>query len=155
MEPTEAKDQWAIVEIMGHVQTAGRITRPSDWGGLLRVDVPEGDGFRTEFYGISAIYSVKLVSEKIARAYATPQHAVQEYDAPIVTREQHQAALASERRRADNYLERARELERRLTAINALPAPMPAAVAAELAESSMSEYDAALSGDGDGETYEG
>lgn len=124
MTASETNDQWATVELMGHAQTAGRISRPSDWGGLLRVDVPEGDGYRTEFYGLAAIYSVKLVSEKIARAYATPAHIVQEYDAPIVTREQHQAALASERRRADNYLERARELERRLTAINALPAPV-------------------------------
>ena len=139
MEPTEANEQWATVELMGHAQTAGRISRPSDWGGLLRVDVPEGDGYRTEFYGVSAIYSVKLVSERIARAYATPQRAVQEYDAPIVTREQHQAAVQNERRRADQYQQRAMELERRLTAINALPAPV----------------DDRPEEDGDGETYEG
>lgn len=116
-------DQWAIVELMGHVQTAGRISRPSDWGGLLRVDVPEGDGYRTEFYGMAAIYCVKLVSEQIARAYAQPAHETREYDAPIVSREQHQAALRAERATSDRYAAQVQELQRRLTAINALPAP--------------------------------
>src|SRR3990167_7851273 len=35
-------EQWATVELMGHAQTSGRISRPSDCGGLLRVDVPLG-----------------------------------------------------------------------------------------------------------------
>ena len=49
------KEQWATIDLMGHAQTAGRISRPQDWGGLLRVDVPmQGeDGvetYRTEYY---------------------------------------------------------------------------------------------------------
>ena len=121
--PEETMDQWATVELMGHAQTAGRISRPSDWGGLLRVDVPEGDGYRTEFYGLAAIYSIKLVSEDIARAYARPQHQAREYDAPIVSREQYDSALRFARSETDRVRAERNELERRLVAINALPAP--------------------------------
>lgn len=121
--PSQPADQWAIVEIMGHVQTAGRISRPSDWGGLLRVDVPDGDRYRTEFYGFAALYSVKLVSEQIARAYAQPVHETVTYDAPIVTREQHQAALSRMREHSNRLEQERNELQRRLLAIQALPAP--------------------------------
>ena len=38
-------EMWAVIELMGHGQTAG-IIRTSDLGGLLRVDVPIDDGFR-------------------------------------------------------------------------------------------------------------
>jgi hypothetical protein len=129
----EQTDMWATVELMGHAQTAGRISRPADFGGLLRVDVPiedtrEGPGtgdlfrFRTEFYGMTAIYAIKIVSEEIARAYVRPVRGVISYDAPIVTREQHESAM----RQAEdqNYQLRAKiqELERRLTAVKALPA---------------------------------
>jgi len=83
-------DQWAIVEIMGHIRTAGKISRPGDWGGLLRVDVPLDGSYRTEYYGMAAIYSVKLVSKEIAMAYANEPSPVISYGAPIVTREQYQ-----------------------------------------------------------------
>jgi hypothetical protein len=123
-EPTQPSDTWATVELMGHARTAGRISRPSDWGGLLRVDVPEADGsYRTEFYGIPAIYSVKLVSEDIARAYATANHAVIAYDSPIVTREQHEAAVNDLHRQNNQLSRQVNELERRLTSVNALPEP--------------------------------
>lgn len=119
----EATEMWATVELMGHGQTAGRISRPSDWGGLLRVDVPDGDGYRTEFYGLAAIYAVKFTSEEIARAYAQRVVEISAYNTPIVTRDQHEGAM--ERLRSELYkLEsRNRELERRLTAVNALPGP--------------------------------
>ena len=39
-------EMWAVVETMGHGRTAGLI-RTSDLGGLLRVDVPVEDGFRS------------------------------------------------------------------------------------------------------------
>jgi hypothetical protein len=122
---TPANEQWATVELMGHAQTAGRISRPSDWGGLLRVDVPTGPNgeYRTEFYGLPAIYSIKLVSEEIARAYAMPHHKSIAYDAPIVTREQHQAAVSKLERDLYRHQEHIRALENRLTAVNALPAP--------------------------------
>jgi len=115
---------WATIDLMGHAQTAGRISRPQDWGGLLRVDVPlEGDTYRTEYYGMQAIYSIRLVSEEIARAYARPVQASLAYDAPIVTREQHQAAMRQATESVDHLRGRIRVLEGRLTAVRGLPEP--------------------------------
>jgi hypothetical protein len=116
-------EQWATVELMGHAQTSGRIVMEN---GLLRVDVPLGDTFRTEYYGLAAIYSVKIVSEEISRAYAHAAHrGVYEYDAPIVTREQHQAAIERLERQNRILVNQLEELSRRLTAVNALPVPRP------------------------------
>jgi len=115
---------WATIDLMGHAQTAGRISRPQDWGGLLRVDVPLGeDTYRTEYYGMQAIYSIRLVSEEIARAYARPVQASLAYDAPIVTREQHQAAMRQATESVDHLRGRIRVLEGRLTAVRGLPEP--------------------------------
>ncbi len=121
LNENEREEQWATVELMGHGQTAGRI----EMGQLLRVDVPLDDGkFRTEYYGISAIYKINLVSEEIARAYAHPVRAVHVYNAPIVTREQHLSAMSHAEHDNERLREQVRELERRLTAINhQLPAP--------------------------------
>jgi len=119
---SDENEMWATVELMGHAQTSGRISRPSDWGGLLRVDVPLGDGYRTEYYGLAAIYSVKIVSEDIARAYARPSHDVVAYDTPIITREQHQKAINDLERCLHAARNEAEELRRRLTSVNALPA---------------------------------
>ncbi len=123
MQTTEQLDVWATVDLMGHVQTAGRISRPSDWGGLLRVDVPEGDAYRTEFYGMQAVYSIKLVSEEIARAFAAPIHDQLSYNAPIITREQHESALR--RAEVSNRVlqNRVDQLESRLIAVRSLPGP--------------------------------
>lgn len=124
-EPTEAPDVWATVELMGHAETAGRISRPADWGGLLRVDVPlDADGaFRTEYFGMAAIYSIKIVSEEIARAYAKPQRGMIAYDAPIITREQYESAVHQLNMKNNQLVREADELRRRLTSVNALPAP--------------------------------
>jgi len=120
----ETSDMWATVELMGHAQTAGRISRPADFGGLLRVDVPIDDGlFRTEFYGMTAIYAIKIVSEEIARAYVKPVRGVISYDAPIVTREQHESAVRAMEEHNYRLRDKIQELERRLTAVRALPEP--------------------------------
>ncbi len=125
MADDNSNEQWATVELMGHAQSAGRISRPSDWGGLLRVDVPLGKNgeYRTEFYGMAAIYSVKLVSEEIARAFAHHDLPTSDYDAPIITRQQHEAVVDRLQRQIYSIEQTAREFERRLTAISALPAP--------------------------------
>jgi hypothetical protein len=116
------QEMWAIVELMGHGRTAGRISRLSDFGGMLRVDVPTEDGtYRTEFYGMPAIYSVKLVSEEIARAYTEPMHDAIAYDTPIVTREQHEGALRDLQMRNRRLERQVGELERRLISVRALP----------------------------------
>lgn len=123
MDEESKNEQWATVEIMGHVQTAGRISRPSEWAGLLRVDVPLGDSYRTEFYGMQAIYSVKLVSEEIARAYAQNySEPALDYNTPIVSKNQFDEMR--HKAEQENYRLRThiRELENRLTAVNALPA---------------------------------
>lgn len=61
-------EQWAIVEIMGHHRQAGRISEVTQFGAvLLRVDVPAGDGWATEFYGGSAIYRLRICTEEVAR----------------------------------------------------------------------------------------
>lgn len=65
---TPAPEQFAIVEIMGHHRQAGRISEVTMYGAqLLRVDVPAGDGWATEFYGGSAIYRLRICTEEVAR----------------------------------------------------------------------------------------
>lgn len=68
----------AIVEIMGHVRLAGRVSEAQQYGAvMLRVDIPEVPaagaaaavpGF-TRFYGGGAIYSVTPTTEEIAVAF--------------------------------------------------------------------------------------
>lgn len=112
---TQPQEQWAIVELMGHDQTAGRI----EMGALLRVDVPLKDGaFRTEYIGSAAIFRVRLVSEEIARATATPITRAQPFDAPIVTREQHLFAMRQAEHENNLLRQQLEELRRRLTAVD-------------------------------------
>jgi len=68
----ETLEGWAIVELMGHQRTAGRISERSIAGSnLLQVDVPLSDTeFRTVFYGGSAIYALHPTDEKSARLMA-------------------------------------------------------------------------------------
>lgn len=99
-------DIWAIAELMGHLTLSGRITKPGEYGGLWQIDIPEGDTFRTEFFGSQSVYRIRIVSEEIARAYVQP-HEVIEYNAPIITREEHEAQM-------DRLREQIHELSRRL-----------------------------------------
>lgn len=115
-------DMWAVVELMGHGRTAGLI-RTSDLGGLLRVDVPIEGGYRTEYYGAAAIYSIKVTSEEIARAYAMPSRQIVAYDEPIVPRVEYEKALQMARHNAEVLNRQVQELQRQLTAVNALPVP--------------------------------
>lgn len=122
------QEMWAIVELMGHGQTAGRVEKPTEWGGgLMRVDVPDEDGgYRTEFYSMSAIYSVKFVSEEIARAFAPRKKDITAYDAPIITREEHHKIVNDYRLQKNTLQSEVEELKRRLIAVKALPAGDPA-----------------------------
>lgn len=64
-------DSWAIVELMGHVRMAGRVTEEERFGGKVgRVDVPDGDGFITVYFNGSSLYRLTAVSEEVARAAA-------------------------------------------------------------------------------------
>lgn len=115
---------WAIVELMGHAQTAG-IIRTSDLGGLVRVDVPMGEGFRTEYYGSQAIYAIRIVSEEIARAYALPEREICSYNVPIVPRAEFEEALQKARRLNENQAHQIEVLQTRLTTVNSLPEQLP------------------------------
>lgn len=66
-----APEEWAIVEVMGHRQHAGRISEVTRFGAvLLRVDQPVGDDFVTTFVGGASIYALTVVTEARARATA-------------------------------------------------------------------------------------
>lgn len=115
---------WAIVELMGHGITAGLI-RTSDLGGLLRIDVPmDGDQYRTEYYGEKAIYSIKIVSEEIARVYGRPERGVVAYDEPIVPRALYEEALQKARNLNDKLSHKVEVLSRRLVSIEASATPL-------------------------------
>lgn len=122
---SENNDSWAVIELMGHVTIAGRVTKPGEFGGLWQVDVPEGETFRTEFFGSQSVYRIRIVSEEIARAYARPGHEIIEYDAPIVTREEHLSKMEQAREQYYRLQRENDELQRRLTAIKALPESIP------------------------------
>lgn len=75
---------WAIVEIMGHRVRAGRVSEEAIAGAaLLRVDIPDGDGFRAEYYGGGAIFCLRPCSEAEARKAAAP-HRGRLWDAPAL-----------------------------------------------------------------------
>lgn len=116
---------WAVVELMGHVSIAGRLTKPSDTMTLFQIDIPEGDGFRTELFGSQAVYRIRAVSEEIARAYARPSHDIVAYDTPIITREQHESEIKRVIERVENLEFQNRQLRDRLIAVQALPGPSP------------------------------
>lgn len=118
---SENNDSWAVVELMGHVSISGRVTKPGEYGGLWQIDIPEGESFRTEFFGSQSVYRVRIVSEEIARAYARPAHQVIEYDAPIVTRAEHENAMQKAKEEYYRVRSENDELRRRLTLVNALP----------------------------------
>jgi hypothetical protein len=105
-------ESWAIVELMGHVALAGRVTKPGEYGGLWQIDVPEGETFHTEFFGSQSVYRIRMVSEEIARGYARPSRDIIAYDAPIITREEHEAVV-------ERLRERLREVEGKLYALPA------------------------------------
>lgn len=67
----KAYDGWAIVELMGHVRMAGRVSEAPMFGtALLRVDIPNGDSYTTQFASGGSIYRLTPCSEEVARAVA-------------------------------------------------------------------------------------
>lgn len=84
MKDTE-EPVWAIVELMGHVRLAGRLTEEEKFGAKMgRLDIPQGDGWVTQYFGGGSVYRLTIVSEAVARdvskrSYAPP---VQPWDYP-------------------------------------------------------------------------
>jgi hypothetical protein len=120
--PEENSNCWAIVDLMGHVELAGKITKPGEYGGLWQIDIPEGETFRTEFFGSQSVYRIRIVSESIARAYSNASHEVIEYAAPIITREEHENSMQRAREQYSRIVNENEQLKRKLLAIQALPA---------------------------------
>lgn len=59
---------WAIVELMGHVKLAGRLTEEEKFGAKMgRLDIPQGDGFVTQMFGGGSVYRITVVTEDVAR----------------------------------------------------------------------------------------
>lgn len=62
---------WMVVELMGHVRLAGRVSEEEKFGSKMgRVDVPVGDGFVTQYFGGASVYRLTLVTEEVARSVA-------------------------------------------------------------------------------------
>jgi hypothetical protein len=121
MPENETKnDVWAVAELMGHLTLAGRLIQE---GELFRIDIPDVDTFRTEYFGKSAVYRIRITSEEIARAYALPEHAVVEYNAPIVPRSEYENAMQRTREAMQKMQYENEELKRRLVSVKALPEP--------------------------------
>lgn len=66
-------NEWAVVEIMGHVRYAGQVSEQTIGGcAFVRIDVPkiaEQPAF-TKLFGAGAIYSITPCSEEVAREAA-------------------------------------------------------------------------------------
>lgn len=122
---SENDNTWAVVALMGHIELAGRVTKPGEYGGLWQIDIPDGETYRTEFFGSQSVYRIRIVSEEIARAYARPVYDIIEYDAPIVPREEHEAMIQKAREYAGRLEDEIVELRRRLVSIQALPSGIP------------------------------
>lgn len=77
MEP-KTESVWAVVELMGHVKLAGRLTEEEKFGAKLgRLDIPQDDPliagqtvFVTQFFGGGSVYRITLVTEAVARHVA-------------------------------------------------------------------------------------
>ena len=75
--PTTPTEEWAIVEIMGHLRRAGRISEAQRFGAnLLQVDIPipgetpDETIFVTEYFSGGSIYRLRPCSEEVAREAA-------------------------------------------------------------------------------------
>lgn len=65
-------DSWAVVELLGHVRTAGRVTEEERFGVKMgRCDVPRADGgFTTFYFGGGSVYRMTPCTEDAAKAVA-------------------------------------------------------------------------------------
>jgi len=69
-----SQDLWAIVEVMGHSQYAGRVSEYSELGvPLVRVEVPETEGQPAfeKLLGAASIFRITPVTEDVARQAAS------------------------------------------------------------------------------------
>jgi hypothetical protein len=70
-DATKGFEQWCVIEMMGHQSVVGRCSEEQVAGAtLLRVDVPDGDSFTTQYLGGGSIFRIRIVSEDVARRLA-------------------------------------------------------------------------------------
>ena len=83
----EVPDVWAIVELMGHVRLAGKLTEEEKFGSKLgRLDIPHGEtGCITQYFGGGSVYRITIVTEAVARQVSkgTTPAPVNPWDYPI------------------------------------------------------------------------
>ena len=81
-EKAESFNCWAVVELFGHQQIAGKVSEQTIAGqGFIRVDVPEDERHPayTRLLGHGAIYSIIPTSEEIVRAFSRKNYQVPIY----------------------------------------------------------------------------
>lgn len=68
---SDLPEAWAIVELMGHVRLAGRLTEEERFGSKMgRLDIPTADSFVTQWFGGGSVYRITPVTEAVARDVA-------------------------------------------------------------------------------------
>lgn len=65
-------EEWGVLELMGYVKIAGRISEQERFGTKLgRIDIPTNDGsFVTQFFGGGSVYRLTITDEQTARKVA-------------------------------------------------------------------------------------
>ncbi len=103
---TEKFESWAIVELFGHNQIAGKCTEQNIAGtNMLRIDVPETElnpPF-TRLLGSGAIYAINPVTEEVAKYWAKSLHVqpLQKWD--INNYIEKNKLILSEKNNSSNY----------------------------------------------------
>lgn len=67
---------WVLLELMGHRQRIGMAREEYVGSGkMIRIDIPAGDDGDTvtEFYGTSAVYALRPISEEVAKDHWAAQ----------------------------------------------------------------------------------
>jgi len=83
----ELKDEWAIVELMGHRRLAGRVTGVTVAGApFLRIDVPSSSDVgdpqlsATQLYAPAAVYAITPTTEEVVRRCRVTPTPVQQWE---------------------------------------------------------------------------
>lgn len=74
---TPAFEAWSILELLGHVRLAGKVSEAELFGAKVgRIDIPIGpdetgtEQFNTQYFGGGALYRLTPTTEEIAKATA-------------------------------------------------------------------------------------
>jgi hypothetical protein len=90
-DQVETFESWAVVELMGHVRMAGRLTEEERFGGKMgRLDVPgEEERWTTVYFTAASVYRITPCSEEAARAVAlrSKPEPVHQWELPAPKRE--------------------------------------------------------------------